>query len=334
MMAWSLGFASVGAILFWSTGFLFNFTEPKIMAMIIGVSVAWHFRSGRDIPDKIMLAALVYGACFLPLVPFSRHIPMTLVGAPGIFNCSLLASTLCASGLLLASKVENPMPLRKSIMIAGILASLLGLAQAFGIDPFRMTGFPTNERAVSTLGSPVDLGSLMVALLSIQPNPLLFLGIWSAHSRGAWIGAIVALVPVRFRMAAFVVATSIGMFSIYWGNVTKDIQRREVFRIAATHISLKGTGPGTFAYTFFENRSAVFGAQYHDYKQAHAHNSILEALSTKGLLGLLSLLAFLIAPEMAGLWTVSMFNPITFEVVFVACVLVGLNNVDHPSATS
>jgi O-antigen ligase len=57
---------------------------------------------------------------------------------------------------------------------------------------------------------------------------------------------------------------------------------------------------------------------------ASAHNSVLEAAATRGLFGVLGLFALLVAPQMAGLWTVAMFNPISFEVVFIACILVGI----------
>jgi O-antigen ligase len=98
-----------------------------------------------------------------------------------------------------------------------------------------------------------------------------------------------------------------------------------VWRIALQSVRPLGTGPATFISTFAKDRSPEFAAARPGYLQTHAHNSVLEAASTMGALGVLSLVAFLVAPHMAGLWTVAMFNPISFEVVFIACVLVGLS---------
>ena len=329
-MTWALGFASVAAILAWcrpgsAFGFVFGFTEPKIVLMGLGVLVAWYFRNARDIPKRVKLPVMIYAVCFLPLVPFSRDFDTSMLGVRGMMSGSVLTASLCASGLILASKVENSGPIRKAILCAGAFTAIHGFMQASGADPFGMSPLPDGNKAISTIGSHVDLGALMVLLFTIQRNPLYLIGIWSTHSRGAWLGTAVALVPRRFRMAAFVAATVVGMCGSFHNTTRGEISRHEVWRVALDSASLKGSGPCTFVYTFLEGRSKKFVEEYPTYMQTHAHNAILEAFSTKGVLGLVSLVAFLFFPSMAGLWTVSMFNPISFEVVFLACVLVGLD---------
>jgi hypothetical protein len=61
------------------------------------------------------------------------------------------------------------------------------------------------------------------------------------------------------------------------------------------------------------------------YRQAFTHNAIVEAGFCRGIVGLASLWCFFVAPEVAGIWTVLMFNPLAFEVIFLVCVLVGLH---------
>jgi O-antigen ligase len=69
----------------------------------------------------------------------------------------------------------------------------------------------------------------------------------------------------------------------------------------------------------------VFKGGKERYTQLFAHNAILEAATTKGLFGVIGLLAFLLVPALAGVWVIAMFNPISFEVVYVAAVLAGLH---------
>ena len=323
-MELGLGIASVAAILAWSrVGFSFGFTDPKILLIGAGVMIAWYFKTGRDAPPRLKKAVVLYSICFLASLVFTRDLSISLFGVKGIFSGSLLTAAMCVSGVVLASKVEKPDVLKKVILCAGAFAAVHGLAQHFGADPFRIGPLPENG-AVGMIGSRIDFGAMMVAMFTVSHNPLYLLGLWSSHSRGAWLGAAVAIIPIKYRVIGFILASAATMSLTFYSKAPKDILRVEVWKVAVHSATVQGTGPATFLYTFAENRSKTVTDLAPHYLQAHAHNQILEAVSTRGLLGLLGLLSFLVAPSMTGLWTIGMFNPISFEVVFVACVLVGL----------
>jgi O-antigen ligase len=107
-----------------------------------------------------------------------------------------------------------------------------------------------------------------------------------------------------------------------------DAGRNEIWRFAAKNISVKGSGTNTFwlVYNTRQDKESEKLKNKFSLNPAHAHNAILDAVVTRGIFGVVGLIMiFCLLPELAGLWSICMFNPVSFEVVFIGCVLVGLN---------
>lgn len=327
-MAWGLAIASAGAILGWSRAD-FNphgFTTPKLLVIAVGVVVSLVWSSHLKTSGRFEGAAIRYALSWIPSVAFATDIGRAFVGFPGYYTGGAIPAGLSVAGLFAADKLDESgrVLVRRAILAAGILTALLCVYQNAGADPFRF-GLPYGNRAVGLLGSPIDAGAVFVALIAIAPLscvPLLFAGIMATASRGAMLAALVSLFPMRYRTGAAIAAIicAVGYASFRPNPSESDRGRRELWSVAAQSISVTGTGPATF-YEVFEKKKSRGWETYH---QAGAHNAILEAAVTRGLFGVMGLMAIAKFPRMAGIWVISMLNPISFEVSFLACVLTGL----------
>ncbi len=344
MTAAGLGFASIASILGFSLGgrFAHGFTDPKLVAVVLGVVVAatWHdWSDWREM--EFARPVIIYVGCLLPSLLSSIDLPTSLFGfvneKSNIYSGGLLTTLLCAGGLLMAEQVatrEAATNVRRAIFAAGALAAVAAIGQRMGHDVFN---FGLNEgRAMAFSGAHHDAGSLFVVLLSFLTvpvvRPLYGAAIWATDARAAALGGLVALVPVRHRVKAFAVLAFAGMaYACLPATNQSDRGRQGLWKIAAESASFLGAGPATFPQVMATKWTPEVHAQYQPevvygkFFQGHAHNAILDTMVTKGFFGLLGLLTLLAVPELAGLWTVAMFNPISFEIVFVACVLAGLN---------
>lgn len=322
-MFWGLLVAVVGAVFaFTREGFARPFTDFKILVMVAGVVVAWYWREGKQ--DKFLTrASLWYGLFLLPPLMLSKSPWMSLFGFPGVYYGSALTAALCISGLLLASRLNQRQRdiMRRVIYSSCVLLALVCLAQASGRDPFRWP-MGRGDRVVGLLGSPIDSGAMLLAAWSLHKNPI-YLGAMCFTGRGPILGAAVAMLPVRLRTYGFILATIGGM--VYTANSPEwsDRVRVGIWKTAAASESWIGAGPANFSHFVKQHigTTSVWGGNTYT---AHSHNAVLEAWATRGVFGLMGLAVLLLAPEMAGIYTVTMFNPVSFEVIFIACVLVGL----------
>lgn len=296
--------------------FIYGFTDPRIIFITVGVVIAWYWKSGRLRPD-LKRSVITYGVCQLPSLIMVKDWATALFGYRGLYSGGLLATGLCGSGVLLASALgkEQKETLRRVILASGVLLSFLCAAQYLGRDPLRWPLF--GGGAPGLHGSTIDTGALLVSMFSISHNPIYLLGLWATHRRAVWSGAAVALAPIRLRVYVFILVTVVGMTYSLSSSKASDQDRTAIWTRAAAAVSWLGTGPATFAVHDVKPAIAT--------RTAHAHNSIMDAAVTKGVFGVLGLFALLIAPQMAGLWTVCMFQPVSFEIIFLACVLVGLS---------
>lgn len=189
--------------------------------------------------------------------------------------------------------------------------------QRLGIDPiFHLKQLPAGGRAVSTLGSPVDLGALLSLLwpaalwradrergaLSALPAVLIAGGLIASGSRGAMLAAAAGAaiywllsrreartaLPGALGLAALAVAFAIG-WSFRPGASVSDRARVEVWKAALDAFRLRpwlGWGPDGFEDAFKLLRSDLFVSLLGSTRyQAYAHNDILHVLSGLGLLG-------------------------------------------------
>ena len=323
--AYCLAFASLGAILAFSrSGFFHNgMSDARLMCMVAGMLPAAQFHKWRQSP--LVRPVVLYGACLIPSLLLTKSWAMSTFGHPGIYSGSVFTFALCAVGLLIAEQLEEGRDLvKKSVLVAGSATVLLCLMQRAHMDPFGLG--PLGARATGFQGSPVDVGALMVVLLTFAPRwlmPAYAAALIATVSRGAWLGGLVALMPRNWRPAACLLATFLAISYVYTHQTASDRVRFAIWGMAAKHLSVIGTGPATFNLTFSGKDGVVIEGEGR-VNPAHAHNSVLDAFVTRGIIGVIGLAAFFFVPELAGLWTVCMFNPVSFEVTFVACVLAGL----------
>lgn len=324
-MTWGLIIAVVGSMLAFYTHLIHAFTLPKLACICLGLLIACLFQNSRGVDQKIKGIVTLYGICLGISFIFSRNHMLSLVGYFGVFNGSILTFMICALGALLASKETEAgaRMIRKAAISAGVVVVLYACLQAFGFDPFKI-GMATGQKAVSTEGGSIDLGALMVVLLSYNPSIIWLVGLAACKSWGAAIAGIVAILPAKWKVDGFLMVATIGLVAVLTSPRISDNYRRKIWANAISHNTIKtmlvGSGPATFAIKSVEHPIAG-----HASIATHAHCSILEAFSSGGVLGLLGLLVLALAPQLAGLWTVCLFNPVSFEVIFVASVLLGLN---------
>jgi hypothetical protein len=208
-MFWGLLVAALGSLLLHTRGGLFinGFTDPKIVVMVSAVIAAWYWRTGRQRTPSLYHAAIGYMLALAPSMVNTKNLMLSIFGYPGVYSGGVLTAGLCASGAVLSDRLPDQKreTIRKVILACGTAIAILLIAQKFGRDPFR---FPLpGGKAVGLYGSAIDSGALMVTLLGVHLNPLYLGGVWATGTRGAWLGAVVSMVPRRFRAYAFVLAT-------------------------------------------------------------------------------------------------------------------------------
>lgn len=202
----------------------------------------------------------------------------------------------------------------------GWSAALVGgyaILQKLGIDPiFQVKELPTGGRAVSTVGSPVDLGAMLALLWPLALRrvdaersafPLILAalvagGLIASGSRGAMLAAGVGTtcywllsrreprtsLPRSLGAAAFAAAFVL-VWSFRSGASVRDLARIEVWKTALAAFRIRpwfGWGPDGFEDAFKILRSDRFvellGSGTY---QAYAHNDLLHVLSGTGLFG-------------------------------------------------
>jgi len=193
-----------------------HFYFPKLIAMFILVLSFWIFlilnfrKAGnivdRDWTNKVLLVYLVFIVISLF---FTDNLERAIYGSTGRFEglitlilymCLFLIARLCP-------KLNDTL----IIMVFGtaIIVSSYGILQFWGFDPFPRDIYRVNwsGRSFSTMGNPNFLGSYLVLMFPISIYFYILKGkkvgligyaiylycILSTGTRGAWLGAIVAI---------------------------------------------------------------------------------------------------------------------------------------------
>lgn len=191
------------------------------------------------------------------------------------------------------------------------------ILQSLGFDPiFKIKELPTGGRAVSTLGSPVDLGAFLALLWPVALRRLdaergalpavlaaaVAGGLVASGSRGALLAACAGTAGYWLMSrregrsalpAALGIAALASAFAVSWsfrsGATVRDLSRIEVWKAALAAFQRRpwlGWGPDGFEDAFKMLRSDRFvellGSSTY---QAYAHNDLLHVLSGMGLLG-------------------------------------------------
>lgn len=318
----------------WTKIFIAEFTLAKFVALNAALCLAaWGaalrpeaLAAGETALDAPLLAGL-FIACLSAAA--SSDPATSLRGrydsyAYGLWGLALLAAAAQLAARSARGREEDRA--RWLVRSAAIVGGY-GVLQKCGFDPiFHIKDLPLGGRAVSTLGSPVDLGALLVLVwplalrrvdlgrrpLSALAAALIAGGLIASGSRGALLAAAAGsaaywLMSRRrpsesLRPSLGVALASVGT-AILWswrsGAAVVDVARREVWKTALTVFAqspLLGCGPDGFEDAFRRLRTADFvaamGSQHH---QAYAHNDILQILAGMGIAGAAAYAALLAA---------------------------------------
>ncbi|MBI4424147.1 MAG: O-antigen ligase family protein [Elusimicrobia bacterium] len=330
-----LALAAVLVPLAWSTHFVAEYTLPKFLVLQLGVllaaaglaaapAAAWRTPLARPILINLLVLAVAALA--------SQDWRLSLLGRYNSYSHGLWTCALYAILGLAASFLDRA----QSRRLGAVLLAAAALVAAYAVlqvsplpDPFLRGALPQG-RAVSSLGSPVDLGAFLAMALPLAAywaaaesrwlgglaGAVIVAGLWATVSRGAWGAAAIGLAsfaalalapwePGRGREAlrrtprwawalgaALVLLAGVAAVRRVSGRVAggNDSSRVEVWRSAwriFTSEPVFGTGPDTFEQAFRRQRTEEFVRRMRGSVrlQAYAHNDVLQALATTGLLG-------------------------------------------------
>lgn len=314
---------------------------------------------------------------------FSLDRAVSVLGQHNFYAHGLLAGCLLLALAALASRLSRGREeaLLKACLAAYTVVGAFAVLQWAGVR--LSVGLPDhwrNARAISSLGSPVSLGQALVLILPLALHWALEKrsalgwacllagagGLYASISRGAWLAAALAcalylvlrhgLAPLkrpRNAAAAAVLALLVaaGLLQRLQQRpfTAGDGGRAHIWRTAWTLFSerpLFGWGSDAFALASRPHKTVEFARQSNAVEvPGHAHNDLLQALATTGLVGaaaylwLLAALAvsaaraardtarpwgLALACGLLGLFFGAKFNPVALEALACAALFAGL----------
>jgi O-antigen ligase len=307
------------------------YTLPKLLALSAAAFLAWvglalSRARVRRTPLDAPLAALALATAlstFLscdPLMSLLGHYRAYFYG-----DLSLLLVAALFYAAASSSEGSSPENLLRVGVGAAALCGAYAVMQRAGIElAVGVQELEAGQRAFSTLGNPVYLGSclqLFVPLalcfaldgrgsdraLGVVSLLGLAAGLFLSLSRGAWLSACVGAcaylfwtgrLPLprsrkacaAFAAAVLLAAAGYGLASRLRPTAVSDSARLHLWASAVRVVSLhpwSGTGPDTFEPALRAHRTLGFlRALGQQRGQADAHNDILQAAATLGLPGL------------------------------------------------
>ena len=299
----------VAAASMWAFTKPHGFFFPKIVVLVVGAFL-WAIRRNRAGAAFFLVALAATAGSPLPAVG--------LVGFPGMYQGGLLA---LAFYLLLMEAPTNLAWLKW----AGVGLSAHAVLQRFGFDPFIRAAVLPSGHAIAWNGSHIDLGAVLAMALPVSGPwaPVVVAGLWASEARGAWLGALFAVVPNKIRVLLLPV-----FLVSFFLTAPKDKARVELWKIAWSGFLDRpwlGYGPEQYQLVLESRRSGLDAVKGPKYSQAHAHHDLLEALCCTGILGLLAYLWLVVPllrdPSLLALFVVLKFNPVSFEVLCVAALV-------------
>ncbi|MEE8369594.1 MAG: O-antigen ligase family protein [Dehalococcoidia bacterium] len=339
---------AIGVPLAWTDVVVAEYTLPKLLMLACGLLVsaaglALSLRSGArfirptplDIPLVVSAVALAVSAWY------SQDRLISLTGRYNAYAYGVWAAVLYAAVYYLAAWLPGATERRRTIgvcLAAGGIVAFYGVLQVFGVEPFSLSSALPSGRAVSTIGSPVDLGAYLALLLPLALHQtregarsrlsggvclfLMACALLGTVSRGALLSAAAGILAYLFlagrlrlprlgkaawlglAAAALIsvgfVANRLAMRPAGMGDTARVEAWRGAWDIFSDHPWL-GSGPDTFEQQFRAHKSEAFlksRGPYHHH--AHAHSDIMQALATTGLAGTGAYLYLLVALFLAA----------------------------------
>lgn len=323
---WALGLAVAGSFLAVSPLQAAMYSMPKFVALSAGALLGWALIAlkcapRRDTPLDRPLAACA--AVVVASAAFSSDPFLSVLGRYQMYSLGLLPLALFAAFFYAAvrsGQAEAPLPLMKLCAAISVLMGLHAMFQAVGVEPiaYMPRKFP-DGRAVGTLGNPAYFGACLAALFPLtlglalgKDRVLGWLaagaagaGMFASGSRGAFLGAAAGaavylwlsgrLSSARARRlwaAAAVLLLIAGAVAVLR---LRRVAASDSARLAMWDTALRavpsapwlGSGPDTFEALLRRSRSDDFIRALGPVAgQAHAHNDLIQALTTTGAAGL------------------------------------------------
>lgn len=325
-------------------------------------------------PSIVALLGATVLSCLL-----SVDTPLSLLGYHSAQFHALLPMVLYAMIYYATANTESldPETLVGLALLGGVAVCLPAFTQIGSSKYAFMAWTIQGGRAGSTFGSPIYLGSYLAMLVPLAWDKMsndtdrkyrttsaewfvvvviLAAGLIASRSRGSLIAAGCGVVLVdllrgnRKRAALMVVAAvaATGWLFHMRGAMQSDVGRIEIYRAGISAFKLHpilGWGPDTFSLAFRQFMTKRFIESSNgvtDFIQSSAHNDLLQALVTTGVVGLLAYCYFLlgivrslaknvnvepgavgIAGAVFALSINAKFNPIPMAVISVAACLLG-----------
>jgi O-antigen ligase len=293
---------------------------PKAAVVLIGAALAVNLFK-RDRFSTLMAAS---AAVTLVAAAFSTNRWMSFCGSTWRRDGVVVEIAI----FVLAAAVGAPGNLLRWVTFASIPVAIYGILQYFGIDPILSpagyhfgTGEFTIVRPPSTLGHAAYLATfLLFAVFAagseksrwrFAPIALGVFAILLSGTRAAVLGLIVGAVwmAIRGRVNIGAVVAGVAALVIFYVSPPGAMLRarvhwssedalggarlplwRDTIRMAA-HRPLLGYGPETFSREFLKNQSLELERAYPDFYHESPHNIFLDALASKGIVGLIPLVA-------------------------------------------
>jgi len=367
-MTYSIGLfvALVGSSLAVVPLFADAFGGIKIIVALIGALILWLSLAGRaratelDGPIEACLLALAAATCG------SIDVRTSLVGVYSqpfhgllaILPALLIFYAAASAG---AERAEEAVACAAAVALAQGLASAAALAGAIP-EPFGLTA----GRAIGTLGSPVFMGTVLSVCLpasiwlASRPGARGWLGwagsiggflaAWASGSRGPLLAILAGLwamlaasgaVRPRWRHAGALAALLAAGIAFSWahGKRQSDVFRAETWAAglrAGAERPLLGWGPDTFPLLMRQEKTAAMVRERGDSMiQASAHNDLIQAWATTGLVGLTAYLllwtALLLCLWRVAIWDESGLGAAVFGSLVALAVVLKVNPPPPPA---
>lgn len=186
------GIITALAIFVYSQSFTAAYSMPKLAVLSCGLLVlAFFVVAGAKVNTGPLFwhGVLFIAACAISTF-FAADPWLGVIGRHNDYAMGLLGLSI----VLIYYSVGGDISM---LPAAGAILGVLSLAQYLGVGPLPMSDL-TGNRAYATIGSPVQLGTLLAVLLPLaMKSPIyttaIIIGLLTTGSRGSWIAAAIGV---------------------------------------------------------------------------------------------------------------------------------------------
>lgn len=298
-MKYATWLSILGAMLAMTTLTADTYMLPKMLMFSIGVAWMWSVRQHRErewLPIDSELLAFLAAVYLASAVSTDWRLNVFGQYRSGFTSCFSL--TLCTLGYF-AAKDADEKDVSNAIVTGAVLLSVYAIIQQGGYD-FVNVALP-DHRSISAIGGPPFLGCVLAACLPFavdQARPIVVLPIAMAlaftGSRASFLGAGAGLAVLwldsKSIKGLLLLVAAVGSCFLIHGRHDGDSMRIDTWNAAWNIFQTNpvlGVGPEGFLDAFRGVRPDSWIRTTHDYlaMQDNAHNDLLHALATTGMVG-------------------------------------------------